>query len=97
MRVSPALCCLRLPGRVRLPLPRVLVSWRNFLMVALRSEAGVEVRWGRGWCRLCRLKLLLLAFPISSDCTQLIYTSRYLTLSMELTDPKVCSMTSFLV
>ena len=63
-RVSPALCCLRLPGRVRLPLPRVLVSWRNFLMVALRSEAGVEVRWGRGWCRLCRLKLLLLVLPI---------------------------------
>ena len=59
-RVS--LCCLRLPGKVRLPLARVLVSWRNFLMVALRRDAGVAV--GGGWCRLCRLKLLLLAFPI---------------------------------
>ena len=47
---------------MRLPLARVLVSWRNFLMVALRRDAGVAV--GGGWCRLCRLKLLLLAFPI---------------------------------
>ena len=67
----------------------------------LPHGGAAERRRGRGGRRLVQVVQVEAASPGISDITEIaatVYlTSSYLTLSMELTDPKVCSMTSFLV